>query len=152
MARFHIRSRRFSTSAIAIVSKNRRPGSTISVGSEVPVTIPMDDAGTLKKDVDGKLVLSSLDETTLSEMARITGGAYVRSTTGDLNVTALLDRIRESTTPRDVVGSRVQRWEDRYQGIALIALVILIAEALLDERRGTGRRRDGDAVPGRGEG
>lgn len=112
----------------------------IGVGGDSPVTIPLGEGESAKKDADGKLVLSSLDEATLIEMANLTGGAYVRSTTGALNVDDLLAEIRRSTTPKSVVGSRTQRWEDRYQALVFVALVLLVVEALLDERRrGRGR-------------
>ena len=117
----------------------------IGLGSGNPVPIPLDPAGVdLKKDLDGKLVATTLDEATLREMTRITGGSYVRSATGDLNVPALYREIREKTIPQELRGKRAQRWEERFQGLVVLAFVVLVVEALIDERRGSplGRWRD----------
>ena len=52
--------------------------------------IPAEDGkGGFKKDESGNLILSRLDEEGLRKMAALTGGTYVRSITGDLDLDAL---------------------------------------------------------------
>ncbi len=110
----------------------------IGLGSGSPVPIPLDAAGVdLKKDPDGKLVATSLDEATLREMARLTGGSYVRSASGELNVAGLYREIRDKTIPQELRGKRAQHWEERFQGIVVLVFLLLIVEALIDERRGS---------------
>jgi Ca-activated chloride channel family protein len=130
-----------NTNPIAMATEAAKVGVrifSIGLGSGGAVPIPLDPQGVdLKKDPDGKLVATSLDENTLRELARITGGSYVKSASGELNVPALYKEIHDKTVPEELRGKRAQRWEDRYQGVVILAFVLLIVEALIDERRGS---------------
>ena len=58
------------------------------MGREIGAPIPSSEPGTsgFKKDKDGEVVLTKLDEITLQQMALETGGSYVRSVTGDMDL------------------------------------------------------------------
>ena len=61
-----------------------------------------DNAGGFKKDSTGKLILSKLDEESLRKIADTTGGRYVRSLAGDLDLdilfsTSAFPRTRSTT-------------------------------------------------------
>ncbi|MFH1489311.1 MAG: VWA domain-containing protein, partial [Pseudomonadota bacterium] len=64
--------------------------------------IPSQDGkGGFKKDPEGKLILSKLDEESLKEIASMTGGSYVRAVAGDLDLDVLyFDGIRSRTEAR----------------------------------------------------
>ena len=59
---------------------------TIGIGGEIGAPIPNHSgAGGFRKNQQGEVILSKLDETTLQQIALETGGSYVRSVTGDID-------------------------------------------------------------------
>ena len=73
----------------------------IGVGGSDGVPIP-EPAGGFKKDRSGQIVLSRLDENTLKKMAVVTGGTYVRSVAGDMDLDAIYtDEIRRTMEAAD---------------------------------------------------
>ena len=55
----------------------------IGIGAEEGAPIPLPGGG-FKKDRNGNVIVSRLDEASLKNVARETGGDYVRSTSGDM--------------------------------------------------------------------
>ncbi|BBO83824.1 hypothetical protein DSCO28_43900 [Desulfosarcina ovata subsp. sediminis] len=109
----------------------------IGVGSSDGVPIPEADGG-FKKDRSGQIVLSRLDETTLKKMAVVTGGTYVRSVAGDMDLDAIYtDEIRRTMDAETVTSGRKQVWEDRFQWPLALALACLVAELMLPVTRKT---------------
>ncbi|WP_319406433.1 VWA domain-containing protein [uncultured Desulfosarcina sp.] len=109
----------------------------IGVGGSDGVPIP-EAAGGFKKDRSGQIVLSRLDEKTLKKMAVITGGTYVRSVAGDMDLdTIYTDEIRRTMDAETVTSGRKQVWEDRFQWPLALALVCLLAELMLPVTRKT---------------
>ena len=107
----------------------------IGVGSAEGVPIP-EAAGGFKKDRSGQIVLSRLDETTLKKMAVITGGTYVRSVAGDMDLDAIYtDEIRKKMDAQTLTSGRKQVWEDRFQWPLALALICLAAELMLPVTR-----------------
>jgi len=103
----------------------------IGVGGSDGVPIPESEGG-FKKDKSGQIVLSRLDETTLKKIAVVTGGTYVRSVAGDMDLDAIYtDEIRRTMDAQTLTSSRKQVWEDRFQWPLALALVCLLAEMLL---------------------
>ena len=67
----------------------------VGVGSQEGVPIPNEDGG-FQKDDNGQIVLTKLDEDTLRKISAITGGTYVRSIAGDMDLDIIYTReIRE---------------------------------------------------------
>jgi Ca-activated chloride channel family protein len=98
----------------------------IGVGSNDGVPIPASDGG-FKKDERGQIVLSRLDEPLLTRMATSTGGAYVRSVAGDMDLEAIYtDQIRAQLDGSTVESSRKKVWADRYQWPLIFAIVLLM--------------------------
>jgi len=111
---------------------------TIGIGKREGAPIPSEDAsGGFKKDSQGGVVLSKLDEDTLEKIALMTGGKYVHSETGDADLkTIYLQGIRREMEGREFASARTQKWKERFQWPLLAALLCLIAEALVRETRG----------------
>jgi Ca-activated chloride channel family protein len=98
----------------------------IGVGSGDGVPIPAAQGG-FKKDAAGQIVLSRLDEPLLTRMATGTGGAYVRSVAGDIDLEAVYtDRIRAQMDGATVESSRKKVWADRYQWPLVLAVLLLV--------------------------
>ena len=109
----------------------------IGEGGSDGVPIPEPDGG-FKKDRSGQIVLSRLDENTLKKMAVVTGGTYVRSVAGDLDLDAIYtDEIRRTMEAETVSSGRKQVWEDRFQWPLALALLCLAAELILPVSRKT---------------
>jgi Ca-activated chloride channel family protein len=113
----------------------------IGVGGPSGVPVPAAGGG-FKKDRSGRIVLSHLDETGLKQMALATGGGYVRSVAGDMDLEAVYrQQIHKGMTAKTLTASRRQIWEDRYQWALGLALALLVVEMVLPPRRRGGLRR-----------
>jgi len=109
----------------------------IGVGKEGGAPVP-DKAGGLKKDAAGKIIMTKLDETTLQKIAAITGGAYVRSVTGDMDLdTIYRDEIRGKMDARALTTGRKKIGEDRFQWFLIVAIVLFLAELFLPTAKKT---------------
>ena len=81
------------------------------------------------------VVLSRLDESTLQRIALATGGRYVRSVTGDVDLEQIYSQgIKAVLQDQELESQRRQRWEDRFQWLLALALIALMAEPLIAER------------------
>jgi len=111
---------------------------TIGLGTPQGDVIKLRDASgavtSFKKDEKGETVLSKLDETTLGEMARITGGVAVRGQPDDSEIPPLVAGV--SSYAQQTLSTQTYRVrEDRYQGFVLIAILLLVADRLIARRR-----------------
>jgi Ca-activated chloride channel family protein len=99
----------------------------IGVGSEQGVPIP-ESGGGFTKDTGGRIVLSRLDEPLLTRMALVTGGSYVRSVAGDMDLDAIYhQQIRATMETATLESGRKQVWADRFQWPLALAVALLIA-------------------------
>ena len=111
---------------------------TVGVGSVQGVPIPLYDARGVqtgfKKDRRGNVVMTRLDESVLQKIALESGGKYYHASPGQ----AELGRIYEDISQMDkktLASQQLAQFEDRFQYLLGIALVLLIIENLLTERR-----------------
>ncbi len=108
----------------------------IGIGKDTGAPVP-DPEGGFRKDASGSLILSKLDEVGLQKIALETRGGYVRSVTGDLDLEKIyLEDIRQTIEQKELESTRQKRWEDRFQWPLFLAVILLGAEALSDERKG----------------
>jgi Ca-activated chloride channel family protein len=113
----------------------------IGIGTPEGTPVPaIDGRGGFMKDRSGNLVLSRLDEKVLQKIALETGGAYVRSVTGDLDLDTIYHgAIKKDIEQKELSASRMKRWEERFQWFAALGLLLLAAEFFIREtRRGSG--------------
>ncbi len=103
---------------------------SIGVGTPEGELIPSQGGGYVK-DEQGRVVKSTINETLLEQLARETGGFYIRSAPGDFG----LDRIYKlgiSSLQRDEQDTRLAKvYEERYGWFAAAALVLLLGETLV---------------------
>jgi Ca-activated chloride channel family protein len=103
----------------------------IGVGSDQGVPIPAETGG-IKKDRSGNIILARLDEETLKKMAVLTGGAYVRSVAGNMDLDVIYTtEIREKMEASTLSTDKKQIWEDRFQWVLALAVIALAAELLI---------------------
>ena len=100
----------------------------IGVGSDEGVPIPAESGG-IKKDRSGNIILTRIDEETLKKMAALTGGAYVRSVAGSMDLDVIYtEEIRGKMEASTLSTDKKQIWEDRFQWVLALAIIALGAE------------------------
>ena len=121
---------------------------TVGVGTERGEPVPhLDAEGNavgFKKDEDGQVVVSRLDESTLETIARGTGGRYFRLAPSDPSLNALAAAI-EGMDQKAVAREFAYRRKERYQwplGFGLGTLALGFALPLPRLRRGKGANGD----------
>lgn len=115
---------------------------TIGIGRDEGAPIPSEGGG-FRRDRRGEMVLSRLDEPTLQRIALDTGGRYVRSVTGDVDLEQIYSQGVKATLEDQELGSkRRQRWEERFQWFVAIALALLMIEPLIPVRLRRGASAD----------
>ena len=88
--------------------------------------------GGFVKDDKGELVLSKLNEAGLQEMAMVTGGEYVRSMAGDLDLDLLyFDGIKQKTDAAVVKSGKIKVYEERFFIFAVAAFLLLLLEGFI---------------------
>lgn len=111
---------------------------TVGIGSAAGVPIPEVDAEGrrrgFKRDADGSVITTRLDEVTLRRVADATGGRYVH-VDGTTGFEDLIDEIA-GRTGEALEARQITQFEEQYQVFLGLALALLLAEALLPERRG----------------
>jgi Ca-activated chloride channel family protein len=95
----------------------------------------LDGSGGFKKDRQGKLILSKLEEAGLQDIASMTGGTYVRSVAGDLDLDVLyFDGIKSRTQAQELKSGKIKVYEERFALFVLAAFLLLLIEGFIDEK------------------
>ncbi len=131
------------TDALLAAKKAKEKGIRIfavGIGSEAGAPIPLADGG-FKKDQAGNIVVSKLDEKTLQDIAAETGGAYVRSSSGSLDLDLIYQNIRGSGKDHEGDVTRQKIWHERFQIFLALALFFLLLEFFLRGSRSKKSRR-----------
>jgi len=91
--------------------------------------------GGFKKDSAGKMILSKLDEEGLQQIASLTGGTYVRSVAGDLDLDILyFDGIKSHTQARELKSGKIKVYEERFTFFVLAGFMLLLIEGFIDAK------------------
>jgi len=111
---------------------------TIGMGKPEGEPIPLRDAqgkvAGYKKDKNGELVLSRLDEKTLNDIAQATGGRYFKATTYGAELEAIYNEL--SGLEKQEFKTRFKTvYHEDFQIFVLLALLLLMAEFITSERK-----------------
>jgi len=110
---------------------------TIGIGSPdgAPIPVYKNKIQTgFRKDNDGNTVVTKLNEGALQEIASSGNGLYVQATQEDVGLLALQDRINKME--KKTFDAKVYTdYEDRFQIFIAAALLFLILESILTERK-----------------
>jgi Ca-activated chloride channel family protein len=110
---------------------------TVGIGLPSGVPIPLkDEQGNVmyKKDRNGNVVTTKLDEVLLQKIALATGGKYYHAEPGRFELEDVLREI-EKMEKRELDSERLSQYEDRFQIPLGISLFLLVAEMLISDRR-----------------
>jgi Ca-activated chloride channel family protein len=121
---------------------------TIGVGSANGELLKVTDAkgrSDYIKDDQGNVVKSHLNEQLLREVAQATGGFYMLLT-GANAMELLYERGLAPLPKTEGSERRVRRYHERYQWVLGLAILLLVAEMFLPERKPV-RRREPPPVP-----
>ena len=127
--------------AVAAARRAAEQGVRIyTIGIGTPEGAPIEIGGEFVKDDDGTMVVSKLNEEMLEEIARITDGAYIRSTNQSMGLDEIVDSIeRMEKSELDVL--RFEEYNERYQYLLAVALLLLAGEFFVLSRRNPLLRR-----------
>lgn len=102
-------------------------------GEPVPETDAFGNVTGYKRNAQGEVVISKLDESTLQEVAQIGGGQYFRAGANASELDNLLNEL--DTLQRAQLETRFNtRMIERYQGFLLVALLVLVIAELIPDR------------------
>ncbi len=111
---------------------------TVGIGNPAGEPIPLfDRQGNqvgFKKDRNGEVIVSKLDEATLEKISLETGGKYYNATSGELELDKIFNEI-STMEKKDLEGTLVTRYDDRYQWPLLLAIVFITMEFFISERK-----------------
>ena len=107
---------------------------TLGIGNPDGEPIPLLDSNGkvagYKRDDKNQIVLSKMDERTLSEMANLSGGAYYRATASEAEMGEIASQLNTLDRSRMASGIR-ERLRDRTQVPLTLALVLILLELAL---------------------
>jgi Ca-activated chloride channel family protein len=113
---------------------------TVGIGSREGVPIPVKTKNgevAYKKDMQGNIVTTRLEDGTLQEIANVTGGLYFYANPSEFQLQKVLTEIA-TLEKKDQATDRMENYQDRYQIFLGLAALLFLVEALVSER---GRRR-----------
>ena len=106
----------------------------IGIGHGEGVPVP-DPSGGFKRNRSGEIVLSKINEPLLEKIAVESGGVYVRSVHGDMDLrTIYLEQIQQSMEKKELKSSRRKHWTERFQWLIFMGLLCLTGERWLREK------------------
>ncbi len=111
---------------------------TVGIGNPAGEPIPvLDRQGNqvgFKKDENGEVIMTKLDEATLRKLSLTTGGKFYNASAGEMELDKIFDDIA-GMEKKELEGTLVTKYDDRYQWPLLIALILLVAEFFVPERK-----------------
>jgi Ca-activated chloride channel family protein len=112
---------------------------TIGMGLPEGTPIPLYDRNGnklgFKKDRQGKTVITKLNEDMMRRIAAAGGGSYVRANNATTGLSKVLDDINK-IQKQEIETRQFTDYEDRFQVFLALALILLLVELLIANRRG----------------
>ena len=106
---------------------------TIGIGTADGGTVP-EGGGRYKKDRQGQVVLSKLNESFLKQVAKETGGVYYRSTRGELETDSIAREVGR-IAQKGFSSDWSVEYEEDFQWLLVLAFIFLMAELFISERK-----------------
>ena len=104
------------------------------VGEPIPITDRAGNKAGYKKDKNGEVVVTKLDEMTLQKIALNTGGRYYNASPGEMELDKVYDDIAKMEK-KELEGKLLMQYEDRFQYPLALALILIIGEFFISEIR-----------------
>jgi Ca-activated chloride channel family protein len=128
------------TDPVAAAEEARKQGIkiyTIGIGNPdgepIPIYNKQGERVSFKKDDEGEIIISKMDEATLQKIALETGGRYFRATPSELELDKIFDEI-SGMEKKELEGKLLLQYDDRFQWPLAFALLFIIWEVFVPER------------------
>ena len=113
----------------------------IGVGREEGAPVP-DGSGGFKKDDQGRIIMSKVDDAALRKIAAMGMGRYVKSVAGDMDLDLIYTQEILKNMERTTIRSgRKKVWENRFQWLLFPAVALLFFELLISEGKPTRKKK-----------
>ncbi len=107
----------------------------IGIGSPEGVPIPMNEqSNDFRKDNQGNVVISKLNETMGQQIAEAGKGIYVRADNTNNALRALLNEVRKMKKT-DLESNVYSEYDEQYQSLAWIVLILLLVDIFILDRK-----------------
>lgn len=107
----------------------------IGIGSTQGAPIPMGkNSNTLRKDDQGNVVITKLNETLGREIAQAGGGIYIGADNTGSALRALMSEVKKMKKS-DIESKVYSEYDEQFQGLAWIALLLLLADVFILDRK-----------------
>lgn len=103
---------------------------TIGLGSNKGTPIPIPGSSDFRKDKQGRVIMTSLNEKILEKIANATGGKYIRANNSRLGLKALYDEI-EKLDKMELEAEVYSEYEDIFPYFIFVALILLVFDFIL---------------------
>lgn len=123
--------------AVEAVKEAKKKGilvHVLGVGTPSGSPIPIEGSSNYRKDKQGKVIVTRLNEAMCKELSEAGKGIYVRvdnTNSAQKALSAEIDKMAKA----DVESSMYSDFDEQFQGVALLILLLLIVEALILERK-----------------
>ncbi len=109
---------------------------TIGIGSADGVPVPVTSGGRKDylKDIDGKTVISRLQEDILRKVAVAANGNYVRASNSNIGLDEIFSQIKRMKK-QELESTVYTEYNDQFQIFAALALLLLIVDFIIMERK-----------------
>jgi Ca-activated chloride channel family protein len=119
----------------AAIAQAKAEGAIIcAIGIGTPEGTPLKINGEIMEDNEGKMVVTKLGEPLLQQLAEATGGIYTRSRNDSFGLEEIIARLDEMEATELSVMT-FEEYDEQYQWFLGVALLLLIVEMLILERR-----------------
>jgi Ca-activated chloride channel family protein len=123
-----------STTEAAIEQAKAEGAIICAIGIGTPEGTPLKINGEIMEDNEGKMVVTKLGEPLLEQLAEATGGIYTRSRNDSFGLDEIIARLDEMEATQLSLMT-FEEYDEQYQWFLGVALLLLIAEMLIFERR-----------------
>lgn len=123
--------------AIAVAKEKGIKIITIGVGTPEGAQIPIKQNGKIvdfKKDAEGNTVITQMNENTLKEVAKGTGGIFMYGSKTE-EVLQLVDQTLQKIEKTDFESQQIADFQSQFQWFIGLALILLIIDGLVLERK-----------------
>jgi len=123
--------------AIAVAKEKGIKIITIGVGTPEGAQIPIKQNGKIvdfKKDAEGNTVITQMNENTLKEVAKGTGGVFMYGSKTE-EVLQLVDQTLQKIEKTDFESQQIADFQSQFQWFIGLALILLIIDGLVLERK-----------------
>lgn len=112
----------------------------VGVGTAEGAPIPQEGMLSFKKNIDGETVITRLNEQMCGEIAREGNGIYVQADNSN-NAERVIGKAVDAMSKSDVVSKVYTQYDEQFQWVALLLIILALVEIIISERKNDWIRR-----------